>query len=163
MTGSYMRLRSGNWGVRVTSPAPEVKPGHTWRQGVQKKSGESAEVTVQCVWRGQTRDGDEIAICAMADASGHFRPEDTAPASGGGAGGAGSGPNPHTQAVVILGRKRADELYGAINAAVTDVILRWKEQDADAPAPPPPVARPQPRAAPSPPPAEVYDDDDIPF
>lgn len=66
MTGTYTKLRSGEWGVRLAQEA-KLKPGDTVT--VVKKSGESKVETVRSVvWSGQ---GITLLAIEIRDRNGH--------------------------------------------------------------------------------------------
>lgn len=60
---TFMKLRSGAWGVRVVG-GPEPRKGESLR--VSRKDGSTDEVAVQAVvWRGRTDDCKSLFFCAI--------------------------------------------------------------------------------------------------
>lgn len=63
---TYLRLRSGAWGVRVPERAHPLALGETARIMVHRRSGAIREETVRCFWLdGTSRTGDAVALCEL--------------------------------------------------------------------------------------------------
>ena len=63
---TYIRLRSGEWGVRVPEQAFRLALGETARLQVHRRSGEVRNETVRCFWLDvEPRTGEAVALCEL--------------------------------------------------------------------------------------------------
>ena len=68
MKATYMKMRDGNWGVKVTATTIEVPVGLECRMEVIKKSGEAKIEKIKVLWIGNDRySNNMIAICKIRD------------------------------------------------------------------------------------------------
>ena len=63
---TYMKLRSGAWGVRVPDRAYRFALGETARLEVHRRSGEIRQETVRCFWLDvEPGTGEAVALCEL--------------------------------------------------------------------------------------------------